>query len=395
MSSRMTAAAMILVLCAVTGHAQPAPMASSNAADAATALTPESIKRIDLALGQAEVVVTSLEAVAKSGPDGGGCPANITVRKISADLKNKQLSKETGDDLPDSADSARGDASAKVEWQLYNLCQALAAKSAAPCADASAITPKTDDHRSGRRGASASYQDTCTRNFHKDRVRAAYIARSANFLDVCREALPQVAPFKDAAATEAACKAWLSGGADGLAGAITTGLSRPMPREEAMQAALEMSAQPGICAKLPTDLVRRTCREQDSYRKALAAGNASPCAGGICRLLMGGGAPACESYAKSVKSVVCVSRYGPDFVAASEKDFKAALDPAAAFIDNANPAGGDPKALKDLDSRLDRLYALRDRFQKASDLIAPKVKKGETGGPAAPAGTAGPRKKAK
>jgi hypothetical protein len=393
----MMTVALILGTAAAAWSAPKPPSAMPGAAVAVTGssappapLTPDQLKALDSGLAEAEGIVLDLESIASGGVDGTGCPPSFTVRDYMLDLRARRGSKETGDDIMDSDASHKEDAGPKLDWQFYYVCEALATRNPASCAEASSVTPKTlhrdVTYREGLQDPNAisedqalklqqsqSYEGKCVNSFYQERARAAYLSKASNFLDVCRDALPRMTQPKDDAGSVAICKAWrdYNGNPEPFIAALQAGLAHPLKRAFALDIVREMTVAPGACAALPREYYRRMCREQEDFRKALEGRNKDLCRTGICRVLMGDGQAACEAYGKKFRAAACTQRYAVSFLDSRAGSFKAIteqLDKAMAASD----AGiGDPKALKAFNARLDKLYDLRDRFTRASEKINP------------------------
>jgi len=373
------------------GAAPPTAGGGSVTGGGASApLSPEQIKALDENMRQAETIVLDMESIAKGGVDGTGCPPSFTVREYMQDLRSRGSSKETGDDILDSDATHKEDSGAKIEWQFYFLCQALATRNPGACAEASAVTPKTLNrevsYKSGLQDPNAmsteqalameqsqSYQGKCTISYYQERVRAAYTAKAPNFMDVCREGVSRLTEVKDAASGESVCRALrdYSGDPEPFVAAMQAGVAHPLKREFVLGALREMTVAPGTCASLPREYYRRLCREQEEYRQALAAKSAAPCRGGICRVLMGDGLIACDSYSKKFRAAACTQHYAAEFAAGRARTFKSYADQIEKTLSASDSGLGDPKAMKEFNARIDRLYDLRDRFDRAADKINP------------------------
>lgn len=407
MKARTTTMALVAVL-AVAASAAPNPQSPTSspkgvaaptgptgapvsASDKPVLLTPEQLRTIDDSLSKAEVFVLDAESVAKGGGDGSGCPAGFTVREYMQDMRAKRISKQTGDDLLTGEKAAMSEGGAKLEWQLYYLCQAIAMKNPMACADAASVSAKTLNRdialKSGlqdpnamseeevlQKLSSQNYDGKCTISYYQETARAAFLSKSPKFLDICKQAAPRISDLKDPAASEAMCRAWqgYNGDPDPFVRAIEGGVAHPLKRDFALGVVREMTVAPGVCATLKREYDRRLCREQEDFRKAAAAHDAGQCRGGICRVLMGDGLAACESFARKFKPDACTQVYAGDFVASREKSFKALADQIETFLGGSDAGMGNLKQLKELNARLDRLYDLRDRFDRAAETVAPK-----------------------
>lgn len=363
-------------------------------------LTPEQIKGLDSALNLAEGIVIDVESIAKGGVDGTGCPPTFTVREYMQDMRNGRYSKQTGDDLVDHDATHKEDAGPKLEWQLYYLCQAVAAKNAGACAEADFIKPKTlhkdVNYKDGLQDpgamsteaalamqASQSYQGKCANAYAQVRAVSAFLSRAPDFLEVCRESIPKLAELRSPAAAEPMCRAWrdYNGSAEPFLQAIQTGVAHPLKREYALGVIREMTAAPGACAGVEHAYFKRVCGEMEDYKRALAARTPGACRGGICKVLMGEGLLSCEGYAKSFRTSACDLAYRDSFLTSREGTFKSYADQIEKTLASSDAGIGNARALKEFNARLDRLYDLRARFDAAAEEISPKsVKKGSPAG---------------
>lgn len=77
-------------------------------------------------------------------------------------------------------------------------------------------------------------------------------------------------------------------------------------REAQLSWLLILTGQDASCAAAVTLERRRNCQDFGAFRAALAAGDARRCGdSGICRVLLGGKAAACEPYAARLREVSC------------------------------------------------------------------------------------------
>lgn len=420
MSARLTCLALILGAVAAVAAPAPQPAAAPGKGavmaggsqpvvtptGSSVPLTPDQLKALDSSLAQAESIVLDLESIASGGVDGTGCPPSFTVRDYMQDLRSRRTSKETGDDIIDSDSTHKEDSGAKAEWQFFYACQALATRNPAACAEAGSVVPKTVnknvDYKAGLQDPNAmpedkalamqqaqSYEGKCVNSFYQERARAAYVSKAANFVDVCRESLPHLAEVKDAPSAEAICRAWqsYSGTPEPFIAAMQSGLKNPLKREYALNVIREMTVAPGACAAQSRESARRMCREMEDFRSAFASKNKDACKNGICRVLMGDGQGACESYSKKFRAAACNQHYATTFASSREGTFKSVTDGIEKSLGASDAGIGDPKALKEFNARLDKLYDLKDRFTRASVKINPGSAKKSASAPAA-----GPKK---
>jgi len=339
---------------------------SASAAPAAVRPTAEKLRLLDAALARAEGYVAALESAARGRETGDGCPPGLRVKDLVADLRGRRLAATLGGNLPEAG-------GAKRDWQVYHICRALAASDPAICADADAIASSGGEY-SGAAPLAATYRVNCEVAYQQTRAVAASVRRDPRFPDICRDALPHLAPFKDAAAVDAVCRAWSEdkgGGHEPLLAAMAAGLTRAMGREYLLGAARELTADPAYCPKLSNDYMAAVCRELDDFRRASAAADASRCRGGVCRVLMGGGAASCDDYSRGFMRVACAKSYAAAFTADSREAFARLSGEAERTLAGLDAGASGPVELEQVGVRLDRLYALRARMDKASAAYAP------------------------
>jgi len=151
--------------------------------------------------------------------------------------------------------------------------------------------------------------------------------------------------------------------------------ANPSPRDAAERELHDMLGDKP-CASDPVELSRDICEERVKFRAAFAKKSAAGCGdGGICRVLMGEPAVACEIYAAEFKKQACREIYAPRYAADQSWAFTGLVDPVVASLSNA--ALGDAKAEAEVSRRLDAVFALRERMEAAARRIFPK-KKSET-----------------
>jgi hypothetical protein len=342
---------------------------------------------VDRAFERARAVLREVEQVADGGPEGNGCPPGATLRRYMADRGGKRVP-ALGDDVIDGgpaaaagaaaaaggegAAGARAEAATRLERPIYYLCRALALKDRAACAEADSAAPGA--RAPGGAGA-ATYAAQCARSYDAERLRAAHLANSPAFADLCRRLLPAIVDVRGAAAAEAICRAWRGADADLalFARAIRDGSVRPLSVAESEAAAREMSVAPGACPALPLAYDGALCAEQDDYRAARRASDPARCRGPVCRALMGGGLAACEDYARAFMGAACRRYYTGEYLAARERDFDAELERAARLLGGSEPELEDAARLREYGSRLDALAELRARFALAARRLTPKA----------------------
>lgn len=339
---------------------------SAAAAPVPVRPTKENLQLLDAALARAEGHVADLEAAARGRETGDGCPPGLRVKDLVADLRARRLATVLGGNLPE-------DGGAKRDWQVYHICRALAASDPAICVDADAIASSGGEY-TGAAPLAATYRVNCEVAYQQSRAVAANVRRDPRFPEICRDALPHLAPFKDAAALDAVCRAWSEdkgGGHEPLLAAMGAGLTRAMGPEYLLGAARELTADPAYCPKLGNDYMAAVCRELDDFRRATAAADARRCRGGVCRVLMGGGAASCDDYSRSFMRVACAKSYAASFTADSRTAFTRLSDEAERTLAGLDAGASGPVELEQVGARLDRLYALRARMDKASAAYAP------------------------
>ena len=220
------------------------------------------------------------------------------------------------------------------------------------------------------------------------RAKIAYVARDPNFMTACRESAPYIPPAKSPAALDATCAAWQSSSRDTgpLASAIANGMKTPLKPEYARETAREMISDPALCAAENKDDASLGCIEINDYRAALAKKDAGACRGGLCRMLMGGGAAACEPYALKLKKHVCSNFYRSRYSAERTPVVEERLKVAETLITSVSSRVTNLREAQAFTDRLDRVYSLRDRLARAVAVLG-KLNKGADKTPAKGAGS--------
>jgi hypothetical protein len=344
--------------------AAPGFPAAGSAVDEAGARVREGLKAVDELLERAEAKVAGLESAARGRAAGTGCPPGVGVKELSDDLRSGRLAKELGGDLPEDG--------AKLDWQVYHMCLALATGDAGACAQADAISAQKGVALGGRSEA-ATYSDNCAVYYHQTRAVAARVRGDAKASQVCEDALPHLADFKDAASVTAVCRAWQAdrGGGDHepMLAAMSAGLRRPPKREYLLTAVREMLADPEYCPKMPNDYEAAACRALDEYRRALAGG--AKCSSGLCRALSGDGPAACEPYSRTFLRAACLNGYAGAYAADSQKAFEGLADKVQKALDQLDAAAQAPQERAAVAARYERFYGQRERLDRAYAAYAP------------------------
>ncbi len=393
-----TTIATIALLLGLSGYARssapPVPGAGQGSAEAraaASASSAEAAAKADVLLAESEIWVSEMEAAVKGGSDGSGCPPNFSLRTFLRDKKDKKTSKEIGEEIPDP------DGKTKVEWEFYNVCNALSAKSPAACSELGEVVRQEQDKSlnaytkgvAGGGGSSyAAYntaKDKCNASYLFMRAKVAAVSRDPNFIAACKDTAPGMPPMKSPASVDAICAAWQnssSGSLDALSAAIANGVKTPLKPEYVREVAREMVSDPAWCAASDQDDAKLGCMELNDYRAALAKKDAKTCKGGLCRMLMGAGAASCEPYAQKVKKQVCARYYRTKFSEDRGPLIEERLKIAEALITGAAGKVGGLKEAQAFTERLDRVYTLRDRLNAATLVLTPLGQKPQKAAPA-------------
>ena len=366
----MRSAFGVLFLCGAAWSAPlPQSAPASGPADTATASVAESTTRADLLLNDAEVWVAELEKTVKGGKDGSGCPPNFSMRNYLHDKKERRGEKELGANIPDSG---------ATHWEFGLVCRALAAKSVEPCAEASDVvryadgagstTKKDKPLSNGGRVELSTQKDKCIASYQLMRAKIAYVAHDPNFMALCRDTAQAIPPAKSPAAMDAICTAWKNTTQDtsALVSAIVSGMRTPLKPEFARETAGEIISDPAMCAGGNRDQSLE-CNEVNDYRSAL--GKKASCRGGLCRMLTGEGAGACDSYDLELKKYVCSNFYRAKYSAERGPIIEERLRLAEALIASLSSRVSDIREAQGFTDRLDRVYALRDRLTQATAVL--------------------------
>ncbi len=360
----------VFVLCGAAWSATiPQSAPASGPAEAATSSVAESTARADMLLNDAEVWVSELEKTVKGGKDGSGCPPNFTMRNYLHDKKERRGEKELGTNIPDAGGAS---------WEFGLVCRAIAAKSAAPCAEASDVvrfangagnsSKKDSAMANGGRIEYGTQKDKCSVSYQQMRVKIAYAAHDPNFMAICREMSQANPPAKSPAAVDAICTAWQNTTQDksALISAIMSGMKTPLKPETAREVAAEITADPASCENGNRSQALE-CNEINDYRNAVA--KRGTCRGGLCRMLTGEGAGACDSYDLEVKKFVCSNFYRAKYSAERAPVIEERLRLAETLVASLSSRVTDIREAQAFNDRLDRVYALRDRMTQAVAIL--------------------------
>jgi hypothetical protein len=167
--------------------------------------------------------------------------------------------------------------------ELRQVCAALAANDPGACAEL---------------GAPA--RDRCLAYASSLPMLRAYAARDPAFPALCRDTARRMKLGRDYDEIyDEICGRWWSftRNPEPLRQAVTAAYSLEEPTKSAvLQIVGEMTLDPRACAKIEDPAQRRICLQFVEYRSAFAAKSAARCHGGLCRMMMGGGAAACNGY---------------------------------------------------------------------------------------------------
>lgn len=416
MKTTVVSFALLLGLRGVALSAPPTPPIPGGAAQgAAETRAPagpsvaEATAKADVLLAESEIWIAELEHAVKGGNDGSGCPPNFNLRSYLRDKKEKKISKTIGDEIPAQ------DNRAKAEWDFYFVCNALATKNTAACAELADQT--RDQSNLGDGTSNVTYnteKDMCGGIYSRMRVKIAAVARDPKFMDVCREMVQQWwPPMKSPASVDAICTAWQasrqgnsdeedaraseeqSGRAErgtaaeeqeppalvarvkDIVTAISNGLKSPLKPDQVRNLAYESISNPFWFAGASEEVSKLGHQEVNDYRLALAKKDSKSCKGGLCRMLMTGSAASCEQYAVKVKKQVCARYYRTKFADDRGPLIEERLKLAEALVAGAAGKVVDLREAQAFSERLDRVYSLRDRLTTAIRVLGPLGQKQE------------------
>ena len=366
MSRRMTSAAIAGLLAAASAaFAAPAPAA----APAMTPLTAEQLTRVDEQISGAEAAVASVEALAKGGPDGSFCPDGVTAQTISRDVKASGP-KGSGGILAHAIGNVDGDWD-DSDWERYFVCQAVAQKDVDVCRSMPAFDPEHPRPTLEKKfnWAQATAQDRCAGSANEFLWYRELVMKDQSFIERCVSTPDYKNMFKSPAALRKFCGAMFAydGNPDPVVAAAPSGPSR----EEILRVIAVIMGDPKQCPTIKDKKDRDFCREHVSFIAAHASGKESDCYGGLCRVLLGKPAAACEDYVKDIRRRACKALYAPRYAEEQTQKFDAILRPVSGMLKNGT---GNAATLAGINSRLDQIYALKDRLTAARAKIVPKKK---------------------
>ncbi|MEQ1918383.1 MAG: hypothetical protein ABL955_04230, partial [Elusimicrobiota bacterium] len=266
----------------------------------------------------------------------------------------------------------------------------------APCAEAAEVSRSAKGVGSSSKDKSlsngdlrefATQKEKCVASYQLMRAKVAYVARDPNFMAFCRDTAQAIPPAKSPAALDAICKAWQNTAQDTgpLVAAIVGGMQTPLKPEFARETAREIISDPATCAGGNRDQALE-CLEVNDYRAALAKKDPNSCRGGLCRMLMGAGPTACESYDVEIKKYVCSNFYRARYSAERGPIVEERLRLAEALVSSLSARVTDLRDAQAFTDRLDRVYSLRDRLTQATAILG-KLGKSAAKTPAKGSGT--------
>ncbi|MFI5346165.1 MAG: hypothetical protein ACHQ51_07305 [Elusimicrobiota bacterium] len=338
----------------------------SPAAPAVGEFTPSQQATVDAAIARARALTEEMESLAAGGADGSNCPKGVTVKEISEDYKANRFSKGINGEI------RRLVGKDSDGWEMANACSAYASKNPAQCSSMLASDYDEDpkdlpdhplDFMRGRCGAFAKILP----------VYRAYDAKDPAFVEACVGLAPSFDGLTSPDALRKACQALADykGDPEPFIAAYSAAVNPTPSRTEAMDNLQKLTGDQKLCDKYIYSVQREVCKERGSFQRASASKSKGACRGALCRVMMGEPAGACETYAADVKKAICRVAYLPAYVDDQTRAFQGLSDQVVAAVSNAGLT--DLAALKEVNQRLDHVFALRARFDDAANKIAPKA----------------------
>ncbi|MFI5345907.1 MAG: hypothetical protein ACHQ51_05990 [Elusimicrobiota bacterium] len=367
------AALCVPLIMASAALAAPAPKPATPApAPAAPALVPmaaEQLKRVDDQIAAAEAIVVGVESLSKGGADGSFCPEGVTAATISRDMKAAGP-KGTGGVLATAVGSDSKDYDPS-NWERYHICQAVAAGSTDICrSEASVEPPDLLSHAHPEQTA----QDRCFSSAPAFAMYRDLVMKDRAFIKECSAEHPsdrqRGGKFESPAARRRFCEAMFA--YDGNPEPVIAAAPAGAPREEILHMIGVATGDSKLCPAWQYKADQDLCREYASFVAAHASGKESDCYGGLCRVLLGKPASACEDYMRDIRRKACKAVYAPRYADEQTQKFDPILRQVSGALKNAT---GDASVLVGINQRLDKIYALKDRLTAAVDHIAPKKMK--------------------
>jgi hypothetical protein len=359
---RRAAIAALCVPLIMASAALAAPAPAPTASDMVP-MTAEQLKRADDQIAAAEAIVTGVENLSKGGADGSFCPDGVTAATISRDMKAAGV-KGTGGVLATAIGSDSKDYDIS-NWERYHICQAVAARSTDVCrTEASVEPPNFSTHVHPEQTA----QDRCLNWAPALLMYRDLAMKNRAFIEQCsvQHASERQGKFDRRHFCEALFA--YDGNPEHLLAAAPAGA----PREEILHVISVFTGDPKLCPTLGYKTDQDLCREYASFVAAHASGKESDCYGGLCRVLLGKPASACEDYMRDVRRKACTTVYAPRYADVQTQKFDPILRQVSGELKNGI---GDAATLAGINDRLDKIYALKDRLTAAVGKIAPKKMK--------------------
>lgn len=352
------------LLCAAGVLAAPAWAVKSSAKfrlQAGAPLSAEDFQRIDAGIARAESLTKAAEKAAAAPPDadGGACPGGATASGMSMAARFARAP-STG---PAAGLLTRIVIENASAWRRYNVCLAIALKNPKVCSRmaTSAAPPGAEPRQPGREAE----REDCETEAGQAAIFRAFDAQDPKLYDVCVAGLRGDTPE----AVQKACRAVADYRGDAAAFVAAWSAARHKTPQEGQRALHELLGDEP-CPTDKYDAMRDVCEERALWRKALKKGSSSACGGdGVCRVLMGEPAVACESYLGEMKKAACRQIYLPRFAAEQAYEFATTTDPLVAALSNAGHSNARGEA--EVSRRLDAIFALRARMRAAAKVLQP------------------------
>lgn len=357
---------------AATGRTAAAPAASALPPlplDPAPP-SPERLRAVDAVIAKAELIARGLEKVADGAERGGGCPPGAAASGLAVDAAVSRFAGAA------STGAVAGELSRIVladlpRWQRYHVCMAVALKNPRVCAGLGLTgTPSNPGARRSLLG-DGTPRGSCADYARMIDVYRSLAAKEPAFIDKCAALAPYVEGPTAPAALRKVCEEVLaySGDPEPYVKAFSQAVSGAT-REKAMESLHEWLGDAQGCAGLAAE-EKALCDDRAAFQAAFAKGKIDACGDRpLCRVMMGAPALACEADSTEVRAAACRIIYTPRYAADQSWAFRNLTDPEIAALSVAGL--GDARSEAAVNARLDALFALRERVERAARRVAPK-----------------------
>ncbi len=354
-----------------TPAAAPQQTSAAPAADLPP-LTPAQLQSIDETLRKQESQVRLLESIAGGAADGSGCPATASLTAFRGELTLQLQAPPTTAGASVFSTIVRSVAYEDVVD--YYVCSAAAQNNPNLCADLR--VPRT----AGGANVPEDIDAECREFAHLIPVWRAYDNRSPTAVDLCvadlqrHAAEPDGPKFKSPDAVRRICAAFASYSGDPapFAAAVAAATTSPMDPGMVQRGLYQLVGDPRAFTRRSVPAMRNIVKANQEYQRFLQSKDKSDCRSGLCRVLAGESAAACEPYLNRARGLSCRAYFGPREVTDVSAQYQKGFDETFLLVSKAGL--GSKAEVVASEKRLDSLFALRKRYEAAAATIAARAR---------------------